>query len=47
MEKYFVNYGEKRINMACSKDFTQGMTQKYPNVFTGIGKLEGMVKIDL
>ena len=33
--------------MAHSKDFTQKMIKKYPNVFTGIGNLDGTVKIDL
>ena len=41
IEQYFVDDGEKEYDMAHSRDFTQKMIQKYPNVFTCIGKLEG------
>ena len=33
--------------MACSKDFTQKMINKYQMFFAGIGKMDGTVKIDL
>ena len=38
---------KKEYDMAHSRHFTQKMIQKYPTVFTGIGKLECTVNIDL
>ena len=42
-----MNNGEKEYDMTCNKDFTQKIIQKYPDVFTDIGKLEGTVTVDL
>ena len=47
LDQYFADDGEKEYVMACRKDFTQKMIRKYPNVFTGIGRQDGTVKIDL
>ena len=47
IEQYFVDDGEKEYNIIHSKDFTEKMIQRYPIVFTVIGKLESTVKIDL
>ena len=47
LDQYLVDDGEKEYEMAQSKDFTQKMIKKYPNILTGIGKLDGTVKIDL